>query len=132
MMSDFREILREIGEFGLFQKRLVAALCAPMVFTAFDVIGQVFVVLTFPHHCDTDWILQVGPNLTQERQLNLTLPLNKHGQYESCLMFEPVSWDLESIETYGLNDTTTCQNGSVFETVKGASSIVSEVKSAQS
>lgn len=104
----------------------MAALCFPTLFTGFDVIGQVFVGITFPHHCNTDWILQTGPNLTEERQLNLTLPLNKDGQYESCLMFEPVSWDLETIEAYGLNDTTTCQNGSVFETVKGASSIVSE------
>lgn len=125
-MSDFRDILREIGEFGLFQKRLVIALCFPTLFTAFDVIGQVFLGRSFPHHCDTDWILQTGPNLTEERQLNLTLPLNKDGQYESCLMYEPVSWDLETIEAYGLNDTTTCQNGSVFKIVKGESSIVSE------
>lgn len=97
-----------------------------MLFTAFDVIGQVFVGLSFPHHCNTDWILQTGPNLTLERQLNLTLPLGKDGQYDSCLMFEPVLWSLDSIEAYGLNDTTTCQNGSVFEKVKGAASITSE------
>ncbi|XP_033842190.2 solute carrier family 22 member 13b isoform X1 [Periophthalmus magnuspinnatus] len=126
MMSDFRDILREIGEFGLFQKRLVAALCLPSLFTAFDVIGQVFVGLSFPHHCNTDWILEIGPNLTQATQLNLTLPVDKDGQYESCLMFKPVALDLETIEAYGLNDTTGCENGSVFETVKGASSLVSE------
>ncbi|XP_020791405.1 solute carrier family 22 member 13b [Boleophthalmus pectinirostris] len=125
-MSAFRDILREIGGFGLFQKRLVAALCLPTLFTAFDVIGQVFVGLSFSHHCNTDWILEIGPNLTQERQLNLTLPVNTDGQYENCLMFKPVTLDLETIEAYGLNDTTACENGSVFETVKGASSLVSE------
>uniref|UniRef100_A0AAV2LA18 Major facilitator superfamily (MFS) profile domain-containing protein n=1 Tax=Knipowitschia caucasica TaxID=637954 RepID=A0AAV2LA18_KNICA len=125
-MSDFRDILREIGEFGLFQKRLVAALCLPTLFTAFDVIGQVFVGLPFPHHCNTDWILQIEPNLTKEKQLNLTLPVNSDGQYDSCLMFKPVDLDLETIEAYGLNDTSTCENGSVFKAVEGASSLVSE------
>ncbi|KAK7881815.1 hypothetical protein WMY93_030224 [Mugilogobius chulae] len=126
MMSDFRQILKEIGEFGLFQKRLVAALCLPTFFTGFDVISQVFVGLSFPHHCNTDWILQIEPNLTENQQLNLTLPVNKDGQYENCLMFKPVALDLETIVAFGLNETTTCENGSVFEAVKGATSIVSE------
>ncbi|KAG7224926.1 hypothetical protein INR49_014842 [Caranx melampygus] len=125
-MSNFRQILREIGEFGLFQKRLVAILCIPSIFVAFDVIGQVFVGMNFPHHCNTDWILERAPNLTAERQRNLTIPISKDGKYESCEMFTPVDADLEIIEAYGINTTTGCLNGSVFETPKGASSILSE------
>ncbi|XP_040921529.1 solute carrier family 22 member 13b [Toxotes jaculatrix] len=125
-MSNFGEILKEIGEFGLFQKRLVAALCIPSIFVAFDVIGQVFVGMNFPHHCNTDWILNRGPNLTDERQRNLTIPVNKDGKYESCTMFTPVDLDLETIEAYGINTTTGCINGSDFEKPKGASSIVTE------
>ncbi|XP_034416220.1 solute carrier family 22 member 13b [Cyclopterus lumpus] len=124
-MSNFGQILKEIGEFGLFQKRLVAALCIPSVFVAFDVIGQVFTGLSFPHHCNTDWILKRGPNLTDERQKNLTLPVNEAGKYESCEMFTPVDFDLEIIEAYGINTTTGCINGSDFEAL-GASSIVTE------
>ncbi|KAK5849633.1 hypothetical protein PBY51_013953 [Eleginops maclovinus] len=125
-MSSFGEILKEIGEFGLFQKRLVAALCIPSLFTAFDVIGQVFVGLSFPHHCNTDWILERGPNLTEERQRNLTLPVNQDGGFESCEMFTPVDLDLETIIAYGINTTTGCTNGSVFDAPKGASSIVTD------
>ncbi|KAI9521974.1 hypothetical protein NQZ68_040884 [Dissostichus eleginoides] len=125
-MSSFGEILKEIGEFGLFQKRLAAALCIPSLFTAFDVIGQVFVGLNFPHHCNTDWILERGPNLTEEQQRNLTLPLNKDGGFESCEMFKPVDLDLETIIAYGINKTTGCINGSDFEAPEGASSIVTE------
>ncbi|XP_038584768.1 solute carrier family 22 member 13b isoform X1 [Micropterus salmoides] len=125
-MSNFGQILKEIGEFGLFQKRLVAALCIPSMFTAFDVISQVFIGMNFPHHCNTNWILDLGPNLTDERQRNLTLPVNKDGSFESCQMFTPVNLDLETIEAYGINDTTGCINGSVFEAPKGASSIVTE------
>ncbi|TNN88293.1 Solute carrier family 22 member 13 [Liparis tanakae] len=124
-MSNFGQILKEIGEFGLFQKRLVAALCIPSVFVAFDVIGQVFTSLSFPHHCNTDWILERGPNLTAERQKNLTLPVNTAGNYESCQMFTPVDLGLEIIEAYGINTTTGCTTGSDFE-VPSASSLVTE------
>ncbi|XP_062235044.1 solute carrier family 22 member 13-like [Platichthys flesus] len=125
-MSSFGQILKEIGEFGLFQKRLAAALCIPSIFVAFDVIGQVFTGMNFPHHCDTDWILDRGPNLTVERQINLTIPVNKDGKYESCEMFTPVDWDLEKIEAFGINTTTGCIHGSDYETPKGASSIVTD------
>uniref|UniRef100_A0A3B3UNI5 Solute carrier family 22 member 13b n=1 Tax=Poecilia latipinna TaxID=48699 RepID=A0A3B3UNI5_9TELE len=114
-MSNFGQILKEIGEFGFFQKRLVAALCIPSIFLAFDVIGQVFTGMNFPHQCNTDWILERGPNLTDERQRNLTIPTNGEGKFDSCKMFTPVSLDLETIERYGLNETTGCINGSDFE-----------------
>ncbi|KAI3354825.1 hypothetical protein L3Q82_004631 [Scortum barcoo] len=125
-MSNFGQILKEIGEFGFFQKRLVAALCIPSIFVAFDVIGQVFTGVSFPHHCNTDWILKRGPNLTEERQRNLTIPVNKDGRFESCEMFTPVDLDLETIEAYGINTTTGCIDGSDFEAPKGASSIVTD------
>ncbi|KAF1373060.1 hypothetical protein PFLUV_G00256410 [Perca fluviatilis] len=123
-MTNFGQILKEIGEFGFFQKRLVATLCIPSIFSAYDVIGQVFTGMSFPHHCNTDWILERGPNLTDERQRNLTLPVNKDGRYESCEMFTPVDLDLATIEAYGINTTTGCINGSDFEAT--ASSIVTE------
>ncbi|XP_068604116.1 solute carrier family 22 member 13-like [Brachionichthys hirsutus] len=125
-MSNFRQIPSEIGEFGLFQKCLVAAFCIPNFFSAFDVIGQVFVGMSFPHHCNTDWILERGPNLTEEEQNNLTIPVNEDRECESCKMFTPVDWDLETIESYGINATTGCTNESDFKAPEGASSIVTE------
>ncbi|XP_053716059.1 solute carrier family 22 member 13-like [Synchiropus splendidus] len=125
-MSTFPAVLKEIGEFGLFQKRVVAALCLPSLFVTFDIISQVFTGLTFPNHCNTDWILKQAPNLTEERQKNLTIPVDRDGNYESCRMFTPVDWDLEWIEKYGLNTTTACINGSEFEKPSGSSSLVTE------
>lgn len=127
-MSNFAQILKEISEFGLFQKRLIAILWLPSLFVAFDVIGQVFTGMNFPHHCNTDWILEQGPQLTEARQKNLTIPVKEDGMFESCVMFTPVDWDVESIEAYGINTTTGCINGSDFEAPKGASSIVTEVR----
>ncbi|KAM6971563.1 solute carrier family 22 member 13-like [Tautogolabrus adspersus] len=125
-MSNFGEILKEIGEFGLFQKRLLAALCIPSIFVAFDVFGQVFTGMSFDHNCNTDWILERGPNLTEDRQRNLTLPVNKDGKYESCKMFTPVDLDLETIEAYGINTTTGCLDGWDYQAPIGASSTVTE------
>ncbi|KAM9337191.1 solute carrier family 22 member 13-like [Symphorus nematophorus] len=125
-MSSFGQILKEIGEFGLFQKRLLLALCIPCIFAGFDVISQVFTGLSFPHHCNTDWILERGPNLTDEAQRNLTIPVNKDGKYESCKMFTPVDLDLETIEAYGINSTTQCIDGWDYEAPIGASSIVTQ------
>lgn len=127
-MSNFGQILKEISEFGLFQKRLIAILWLPSLFVSFDVIGQVFTGMNFPHHCNTDWILEQGPQLTEARRKNLTIPVKEDGTFESCVMFTPVDWDVESIEAYGINTTTGCINGSDFEAPKGASSIVTEVR----
>ncbi|XP_051910104.1 solute carrier family 22 member 13-like [Hippocampus zosterae] len=126
-MSSFTHVLKEIGDFGLFQKRLVAALCIPNIFIAFDIISQVFVGFNYPNYCNTDWILdRVDANLTLERQKELTIPVNPDGSFQSCLMFTPVDSDLETIELYGLNETTSCLNGSKFEVPPGTSSIGTE------
>uniref|UniRef100_A0A672HKU2 Solute carrier family 22 member 13b n=1 Tax=Salarias fasciatus TaxID=181472 RepID=A0A672HKU2_SALFA len=125
-MIDFEKILQEIGEFGLFQKCLVAALCIPNIFIGFDLIGLVFISMSFTHHCNTDWILERGPNLTEEKQRNLTIPVNQDGSFESCKMFTPADLDLETIENYGLNTTTACMNGFNFEAPKGISNLVTE------
>ncbi|XP_042372689.1 solute carrier family 22 member 13-like, partial [Plectropomus leopardus] len=112
--------------FGLFQKQLLAVLCLPSIFAAFDGIGQVFTGKSFPHHCNTDWILERGPNLTDERKRNLTIPVNEDGRFESCKMFTPVDLDLETIEVYGINTTTGCIDGWDYEAPKGGSSIMTE------
>lgn len=126
-MTSFGQVLKEVGGFGLFQKRLLAAVCVPGMFAAFDVISQVFTGMSFPHHCNTDWILVRGPNLTEDKQKNLTIPVDQDGRFESCEMFTPVDLDLEVIESYGLNSTTGCRDGWKYEVQPGSSSIVTEV-----
>ncbi|MEQ2255439.1 hypothetical protein ILYODFUR_013910, partial [Ilyodon furcidens] len=82
--------------------------------------------MSFPHHCNTDWILEGGSNLTKEKQRNLTIPMDKDGRFEKCKMFTPVDLDLELIEELGLNSTTGCISGWDYEVQHGVSNIVTE------
>ncbi|KAJ8279547.1 hypothetical protein COCON_G00066130 [Conger conger] len=125
-MSNFGQILSAIGEFGVFQKRLLAAICIPNIFPAFHMFSQVFTGLNVPHHCNTKWILSIGPNLTREEQQNLTLPKDPEGAYESCSMFTQVDWDLESIKAHGINSTSECTDGWQYDTSSGITTLVTE------
>ncbi|KFV13136.1 Solute carrier family 22 member 13, partial [Tauraco erythrolophus] len=113
-MSGVGEILKAVGDFGPFQKWLVLFTLLPCLSVSFHQFCQLFMVSRVPHHCDTSWIRAVGPNLTEEEQLNLTLPRDADGEYEQCSMYSPVDWDLDSIMTYGLNSTEKCSSGWVY------------------
>uniref|UniRef100_A0A8D0FVK8 Solute carrier family 22 member 13 n=1 Tax=Strix occidentalis caurina TaxID=311401 RepID=A0A8D0FVK8_STROC len=113
-MSGVREIWKAVGDFGPFQKCLVLLTLFPCLSVAFHQFCQLFMVPHVPHHCDTSWIRAIGPNLTEEEQLNLTLPRDVDGVYEQCYMYSPVDWDLGSIVAYGLNATEKCSSGWVY------------------
>ncbi|KAI5617170.1 solute carrier family 22, member 13 [Silurus asotus] len=125
-MIDFSQILTAIGEFGPFQKRLLGVICLPNIFSAFHMFVQVFTGLNFPHNCNTNWIRKQAPNLTYEDQLNLTVPKDSSGKYESCQMFSPVELDFDAIKDYGLNATEKCTDGWIYQVPQQSSSLITE------
>ncbi|XP_078521381.1 solute carrier family 22 member 13-like isoform X2 [Lissotriton helveticus] len=125
-MADFADILKAAGDFGRFQIGLVVILAIPSLLNAFHLFGQVFMGISVPHHCNTDWILAINPNLTTEQQLNLTIPRDARGSFEECSMYTPVDWDTDSILKYGLNDTQRCHHGWVYDTREHKSTLITE------
>ncbi|XP_027441575.2 solute carrier family 22 member 14 isoform X3 [Zalophus californianus] len=114
----FANILDVVGEFGTFQKRLVALTFIPNILLAFFMFADIFVFTAQKPYCNTSWILAVDPNLSEAQQLNLTLPREPNGSFQTCLMYLPVAWDLESIIQFGLNYTESCQDGWIYPETK--------------
>ncbi|XP_077630114.1 solute carrier family 22 member 14 [Crocuta crocuta] len=116
-------VLRALGEFGAFQRRLVVLILVPNILLAFLTFADFFVFTAQRPYCNTSWILAVGPNLTEAEQMNLTLPRGPDGSFQTCLMYLPVAWDLDSIIRFGLNYTKSCQDGWIYPDTKKRSLI---------
>uniref|UniRef100_A0A8D2DZH2 Solute carrier family 22 member 14 n=1 Tax=Sciurus vulgaris TaxID=55149 RepID=A0A8D2DZH2_SCIVU len=119
----FADVLDAVGEFGTFQRRLIALTFIPNILSAFFMFADHFVFSEEKPYCNTSWILALDPNLSEAEQMNLTLPRAPNGSFLTCLMYLPVSWDLESIIQFGLNSTNPCENGWIYPESKKRSLI---------
>lgn len=122
----FAKIVDAMGEFGTFQRRLVALTFIPSILSAFFMFADLFVFTPQKPYCNTSWILALDPSLSESEQLNLTLPRAPNGSFLTCLMYLPVDWDLETIIEFGLNHTDSCQDGWFYPEVKWRS-LINEV-----
>lgn len=123
----FASIMEAMGKFGPFQRRLVTLAFIPNLLAVVFMYADLLVAAEQKAYCNTSWILAVGPNLSEAEQLNLTLPRDRNGSFQTCRMFLPVNWDLDSIIKYGLNYTQSCSQGWVYPE-STTRSVINEVR----
>jgi len=68
-----------IGEIGLYQVAVFAALSLGIIFEGLVILSYVFVAATPGHHCATPELDQL--NITDSARLNLTVPPDSGGSY---------------------------------------------------
>ncbi|KAJ7322123.1 hypothetical protein JRQ81_018410 [Phrynocephalus forsythii] len=117
-MTDVGEIIKALGEFGRFQYGVVTLITLSSLSIGFHMFSQLFMVAPERHYCNTDWLVSLGLNLTEEEHLNLTLPRKADGTFEECFMYSPVGKELNTILQYGLNVTEKCRDGWVYPSKK--------------
>ncbi|XP_043298265.1 solute carrier family 22 member 14 [Cervus canadensis] len=116
-------IMDVVGEFGTFQRRLVALSFIPNLLSSFFMFADIFMFAPQKPYCNTSWILAVDRNLSEAEQMNMTLPRAPNGSFLTCLMYVPVDWDLDSVIQFDLNHTDSCQNGWIYPESKRRSLI---------
>ncbi|KAK3098411.1 hypothetical protein FSP39_019225 [Pinctada imbricata] len=84
---DYDDVLKEIDDYGPFQKRLLTITLIPIVYNAFGGSVNNFILGNHKYRCKIPWL----PNDTYKIQnefhssvINETIPLKKDGSYESC------------------------------------------------
>ncbi|XP_069771547.1 solute carrier family 22 member 13b [Narcine bancroftii] len=126
-MSEFGEILKNVGEFGPFQKRLLVLIGFTYMFAGFHLLAQVFTGANAQHRCQADWILNITNDLTREEQLLLTIPKEKDGSYQKCKMYVPhPDKDMEWILLHANETTVKCEEGWIYNLSQYRSTIVTE------
>ncbi|XP_050996359.1 solute carrier family 22 member 13-like [Acomys russatus] len=112
-MSQFAQVMAEVGDFGRFQVQVAILMGIPNFLSAFFVFGQVFMVLDEAHHCSVSWVKNHTFNLSAAEQLAVSIPNDTAGRPESCLMFRPPpdSASLEDILSHRFNETQACDSG---------------------
>ncbi|XP_048240248.1 organic cation transporter protein-like [Haliotis rufescens] len=92
----YDDILKDLGEFGTYQKRLYVLLCIPMVSLGIQILITVFTLGVPDHRCavpslDNDTYAIQGEQ--HARAVNAAIPIASEGRqlYSSCLVYNVIN-----------------------------------------
>ena len=135
----YEDVLKEIGEFGRYQKLQFFLLCVVSVTSSFHSMNMVFVGPTPKHHCrvsqETDVFLRDDPqntyNLTYEEKRQLIWPVDKDGKIDKCSVYNQteIDWTSGDFSTLIAQNRTKhdCKQGWTYSKEYYESTIVTEV-----
>ncbi|KAK7485172.1 hypothetical protein BaRGS_00023582 [Batillaria attramentaria] len=114
----FDDVLRQIGEFGPYQKRVYFFASIPSVLIAFEALNVIFTFYIPPHRCaipgyigDTYKI----QNETHARLVNLSIP-RTNGVWDQCHVYRELSANVSfDVNVTGADAYLTGPNGSMSD-----------------
>ncbi|CAL1544736.1 unnamed protein product, partial [Lymnaea stagnalis] len=89
----FDDILKYVGDFGPFQKRVYFLLCLFCIFHGMRMVVLVFILSVSKHRCSIPGYLNDSYDVTSlahQQALNMSVPLN-----DSCHIFHPGNYSYD-------------------------------------
>ncbi|XP_066942799.1 organic cation transporter protein-like isoform X2 [Macrobrachium rosenbergii] len=131
MAIDVDAILREIGEFGPFQKRAFLLLCLPSILVGSANLAYVFIAASPKYRCAIPGCDNATYPSYDSDFVNFTIPYLKDGrELDQCHHYIRVNSSIEPdtcfSSDFNMTLQDTCKNGSVFDNSVYLSTIVSE------
>ncbi|XP_076466187.1 organic cation transporter protein-like [Babylonia areolata] len=93
----FDDVLREIGEFGAYQKRVYFLATLPLILSAFEAMSVVFIFHIPPHRCAIPHDPNDHYHVTNDTHLdalNDTIPREEDGTWSKCQVYSDVFPDV--------------------------------------
>ncbi|KAK8399036.1 hypothetical protein O3P69_004252 [Scylla paramamosain] len=129
MGVDIDAVLKEIGEFGSYQRRIYFLLCLPAIFVGAANLAQVFIAATPKYRCVVPLCdANISNPSYNQPFLNFTIPYNtKDKSWDGCHRYQRLHNNHSCIpEDFSKNVTEECPEGKAFSTNIYSSTIVSE------
>ncbi|XP_068231490.1 organic cation transporter protein-like isoform X2 [Palaemon carinicauda] len=131
MATDIDAILREIGEFGPFQRRTFLLLCLPSILVGCGNLAYVFIAATPKYRCAIPGCDNATYPNYASTFVNFTIPYLKNGKdLDQCHHYVRLNSSVAPItcskDDFNSTVLDTCKDGSVFDNSVYLSTIVSE------
>ncbi|KAJ8036126.1 Haloacid dehalogenase-like hydrolase domain-containing protein 2 [Holothuria leucospilota] len=138
---DFDSVLKEVGDFGKFQKRRLVLLGFPLLVGTLNVFLQVFTAGKSNHWCQSwknedckalNLTRELCDNFKREISIPVTISEDDKTSFEQCEKYSVTASDFEAaVEIAGRNislETISCDDGWVYDRSTFPSTIIMDVR----
>ncbi|XP_063709628.1 organic cation transporter protein-like [Culicoides brevitarsis] len=109
---DLDSILRELGPFGRFQRKIYTFFSIPFIFAAFFALSYVFTTGVVPHRC----LIPECESQNSSEWISFAIPKRFNKTFEQCLRYNSTSMEAScTFDAFNRSDVIRCEE-IVFET----------------